>query len=92
METSARAGAGKKEVRKMVRTMADVHRDEGRAEGEKKGWKLALIRQLRTRFGELPPKIIQRINRTKETRQIETWLDRVLTAASLDDMGILPRE
>jgi predicted transposase YdaD len=92
MEETARAVAEKREVRKMVRTIADALKDEGRAEGEKKGLKLALIRQLRTRFGQLPPKVIQRINRTKETRQIETWLDRVLTASTLDEMEILPPE
>ncbi len=90
MEASAHTGREKKEVGKMIRTIADTLKDEGRIEGRDEGLKAALLRQLRTRFGKLPPKIVGKIKRTKETRQIETWLDLVLTVASLDDMQILP--
>jgi hypothetical protein len=37
----------------------------------------------------LPKSVIEHVNATHEPRQLETWLDHVLTADSLEEMGIL---
>ncbi len=46
-----------------------------------------LIRLLRRRFGKMPVKITRAINATKATDQLDDWLDQVLTAGSLEEMG-----
>ncbi len=46
-----------------------------------------LIRLLRRRFDDLPPEVTQAINATTTTQQLDDWLDQVLTASSLDEMG-----
>jgi Putative transposase, YhgA-like len=100
MEESARSGLERKEIKTMVWTMADALKEEGRAEGEKKGReegriegrKDTLVEQLKERFGEIPEKVIQKIRRTKDARLVDTWIKRVLSAATLDEMQIFPRK
>jgi hypothetical protein len=52
--------------------------ERGRAEGEAR----TLRRQLSMKFGNLPSTMDERIS-VATTKQLETWLDRVLTAESL---------
>jgi hypothetical protein len=100
MEASARSGFEQREVKNMVRTMADALKDEGRAEGEKKGReegreegrKASLILLLNKKFGDIPGKVIQKIHRVKDASLLDTWIERVLTADSLEEMQILSRK
>ncbi|MEY3759768.1 MAG: hypothetical protein RIR39_1259, partial [Pseudomonadota bacterium] len=46
---------------------------------------LLLQRQLVRRFGALPNEVVNQIA-TATTRQLENWGDRVLDAATLDDV------
>jgi hypothetical protein len=55
---------------------------EGEARGEAKGQARMLRRLLRTKFGNLPSAMDERIS-VATTDQLETWVDRVLTAESL---------
>jgi hypothetical protein len=57
-------------------------RVEGEARGETKGLARTLRRQLSMKFGDLPSSMNERIS-VATTGQLETWLDRVLTAESL---------
>jgi hypothetical protein len=50
-------------------------RDEGKRE--------MLLRRLAARFGRLPSHIERRVQ-TASSQQLDTWAERVLTAASLD--------
>ena len=54
---------------------------EGRIEGER----IFLLRQLRTRFGELPAAAVRRIE-AAETTALERWGERVLNAATLAEV------
>ena len=54
---------------------------QGRAEGER----LVLERQIRHRFGQLPPEAAERLRRAQET-DLETWADNVLDAETLDEV------
>ncbi len=54
---------------------------QGRAEGER----LVLERQIRHRFGRLPPEAAERLRRAQET-DLETWADNVLDAETLDEV------
>ncbi len=58
---------------------------EGRKEGRREGELTMLRRQLERRFGELPPQVVERLERADVDLLLE-WGDRVLTAARLDDV------
>ena len=64
-------------------------KQEGLQEGLQKGEGLLLQRQLARRFGPLPDAVLQRIAAASIT-ELELWGDRVLDAASLDEV-FLPR-
>ena len=46
------------------------------------------LRLLRKRFKKLPRKVESRIASTTNLRDLETWLDNILDAKKLDDVGI----
>lgn len=58
---------------------------QGRQEGRQEGELALLRRQLRKRFGELPPWVSGRIA-VAQPEQIECWGERLLEARSLDDV------
>lgn len=47
-----------------------------------------LIRQLRRRFGKLPARVTRAIDATTATEQLDEWLDRLVTANTLDELDI----
>ena len=59
----------------------DAGIEQGRAEGER----AVLERQLRRRFGRLPPEAAERLRRAPEA-ELETWADNVLDAGTLDEV------
>ena len=67
--------------------------DEGRREGaekERRESELRIRRQtllqlLRRRFGAVPPEVVRTVESTQDVEQLVVWLDRVVTAASLDE-------
>jgi hypothetical protein len=54
-------------------------------QGEKRGERRLLLKQLRLRFGELPAAIIARIE-AAEVPELDTWGERIITAARLEDV------
>jgi hypothetical protein len=44
-----------------------------------------MLQQLMRRFGTLPESVTQRIT-SASTEELERWFDRILDAASLDDV------
>jgi hypothetical protein len=87
-----------------ARSTAEVHFEEARAQGRKQGRRSGislgeelaqqdtLVRQLRLRFGRVPRAVVQTIRETISRARLRTWLDRVLTAETLDDLRISRRE
>ncbi len=79
---------GKEEEREIM-TIADWYEDRGRKagrdEGLRAGARNALLKLLRTRFGVVPDAAAARIQ-AADTSQLDLWIDRVLTAASLDEV------
>jgi predicted transposase YdaD len=61
--------------------------EEGREEGVLEGKRETLLRQLTTKFGELPPEVAAKID-AFPAPDLDSLLERVLTSASLDDMGL----
>jgi Domain of unknown function (DUF4351) len=83
---AARIGPEAKEV--VVTTAEQLRAEgktEGRAEGLAEGEARVLVRQLTRKFGAVPGAVRQRIN-TASLEQLETWCDRVLDAATLDEV------
>jgi hypothetical protein len=82
-----------KESEEDVMTVADWLREEGRKEGRQEGRqegrdegrRETLLRMMRARFGEVPETAVARI-RAAGSAQLDAWADRILTAATLDDV------
>jgi hypothetical protein len=70
------------------RTIADELKAEGRKAGELDVCRQVLLRQLRLRFGKLPKIIVAAIERSDDLKQLNAWLDRVLEATTLEEVGI----
>ena len=60
-------------------------RVEGMQQGRVEGERAVLERQLRRRFGLLPPATASRLDRAS-TADLETWAENVLDAETLDDV------
>jgi hypothetical protein len=79
-------------AREMQRTMltfddliGQPYFDRGRDEGLAQGQRTTLIRLLTRRFGPLPEAVTTRVA-AAGTEDLERWSDRILDAASLDDV------
>lgn len=80
----------------MGRTIAEMLIDKGRAEGEAKGEakgqinqsRAILLMQLQHRFKKLPRKVEKRIAATQDNQVLQSWLAKVIDAATLEDVGI----
>jgi hypothetical protein len=94
----------RQEVFEMGKTMADVLMERGRLEGERKGRnegrnegrseaaietrQQTLVRLLRRRFGDVPADLVSAVEATTDVEQLDTWLDRLVTAGTLDELEI----
>jgi hypothetical protein len=63
--------------------------DKGIAKGVEKGQRALVLRQLTRRFGALPTAISDRVAHAS-LAELEHWSDRILDAASLDDVFAAP--
>ncbi len=72
-----------------AKSYAEEGRKEGRKEGIKEGLKEGLqkllLKQLTLQFGHLAEDVVQRVRQAGD-EQLERWGERVLTAATLDDV------
>ncbi len=72
-------------IRKGIEQGRTEGRTEGRIEGRAEGERLVLSRQLTIKFGPLPESALARLRRASET-ELSSWVDRVLTAHTLDEV------
>jgi hypothetical protein len=72
----------------MGRTIAEMYMDQGRLEGALDRTRTILLRMLRKRFKKVPRKLATRIAATTNMHELETWLDNILDAATLTEVGI----
>ena len=81
-----------RELETMNKSMTDLWLEQGIEQGIEQGnlqgRRGALVHLLERRFGPLPPPIAARIDATEDPAQIDAWLERVLDASTLDDMGL----
>ena len=80
-------GAGPEEMMHLAEIQQQVEeaRQKLRAEGWREGERWFLLKQLRSRFGELPPATIARVE-AAEPEALEAWGERLLLARSLDEV------
>lgn len=80
------------ENRNMSRTIAEVVEERGLEKGLEKGMlkglQAALLRQLRKRFKKLPRQVEAHVSATTNVRELQKWLDNVLDAKTLSEVGI----
>ena len=72
----------------MGRTIADELKDEGRKEEKVQSRRQVLLNQLQRRFGVLPRETVAAVKTNSSVRELDTWLDRIITAANLEEIGI----
>ena len=60
-------------------------KQEGREEGRQEGEAMMLLRQLQLKFGDVPDAVRRRIER-EDAQTLLQWSERVLTAASLEQV------
>ena len=60
-------------------------KEEGLEAGERRALASTLTRQVRLRFRDIPPEAIARIEAATKP-ELERWLERILTAETLDDL------
>ena len=73
-----------REAKEMEVTWADEIREEGRVFGKRE----TLLQLLATKFGSLPEETTSRVQAMDSLDELERYLGRVLTAKSLDEMGL----
>src|SRR5712692_2673669 len=72
----------------MGSTIADDLIAKGRKQERVRSRRQVLLNQLRRRFGELPRETVTAVEANKSVQELDTWLERFATAASLEKMGI----
>ncbi len=85
-----------KENMKMGRTIAEAVEERGLQKGIEKGiekgtlntLRTTLLRQLRKRFKKVPRQVEARVSAATDVRELNSWLDNVLDAKTLADVGI----
>jgi hypothetical protein len=73
-----------REAQKMELTWADKMKEEGRLAGKRE----TLLQLLSKKFGPLPEEATTRVNTLESIDELDAYLDRVLTASSLEEMGL----
>ncbi len=86
IEASLRSDEHRQEVRDMGRTIAEAIRAEGDAQGTVRTLQQTLVRMLTLRYGELQGTTEQLIRDTIDFAQLNAWVDRFVTAKSLDEV------
>jgi len=77
-----------REAQEMELTWADEMMEKGRLVGLKEGKRETLRQLLAKKFGPLPEETMSRLDALESLDELDAYLDRVLTAGSLEEMGL----
>jgi hypothetical protein len=58
---------------------------------EQQGIRKTLVRLLHRKFAPVPESVVQKVEATHDQKQLENWIDQIITANSLADMGLLTK-
>ncbi len=75
------------EVAMLEETFKEWER-KARKEGRLEGTRQTLLRQMRQRFGRIPKRVQEQVNALSSLRDLEKIADRILTAGSLQELGL----
>jgi Domain of unknown function (DUF4351) len=84
-------GGGNRTMRLAEMSWGDRLRAEGRREGIEQGARKVLLRLLGQRFGRVPVSVRRRVEEIDSVDNLIRLAERVLTARSLEDLGLAPR-
>ncbi len=88
IEALVRTDLHRREVSTMGKTIAEELMHEGRKQEAIASRRRILLKQLHTRFGALPEHTVSAIESCTSLAQLDTWLEKFATAATLDEIGI----
>ena len=77
-----------REAYEMELTWSERMMEQGRLAGLVEGKRETLKHLLTKKFGTIPEKTMARIETLDSLEELDTYLDRVLTAENLEDMGL----
>ena len=63
-------------------------RQKGREEGREEGKRETLLRLMTSKFGSLPEAVLLKVNALASGKELDLYLERLLTARSLDELGL----
>lgn len=76
------------EAKQMVTFYERRGMEQGLEQGLVRGKRETLLRQLRRRFGDLPPEAVARVEAIADEAELDACLDQILTAATLEEMDL----
>jgi hypothetical protein len=91
----------REEIETMGKTIAEALIEEGKELGLQQGKELGLqqgtlqsrrdvlLRQMRAKFGPLPPAIVEQVEAIGDVNQLDGLLEKVLTADNVEEMGLV---
>jgi hypothetical protein len=92
IEASVETDPQRQEVKAVAKTIAQEMEEKGRRKGRREeaisARQQTLLRQLRTRFGELPEPTAAAVRASRDVGQLDAWLERFAVARTLEDVGI----
>jgi hypothetical protein len=92
IEASVQTDEHRQEVVMVRKTGADAYREEGAEQGRReeavRSRQEMLVRLLRRRFKEVPAATEAVIQKTADVGQLEAWLEQMVTAKTLKEIGI----
>ncbi len=88
LEEMAKTDLGQKLIEKGRQEGRQEGHQEGRQEGEVVVRRRTLLRQMRQKFGTLPSEVETRVEKIDDVARLDELLSRILTAASIAEMGL----
>lgn len=73
----------------MAEVLIERGRTEGRSAAAIETRQQTLLLQLGRRFGDVPANMVSAVESTTDVNQLDACLDRLVTADTLDELGIL---
>lgn len=70
-----------------VQELVDDSEERGEEHGRLDERRQTLLRQMRRKFGGVPEAVVRRVETTEDSERLGEWLDRVVEAGSLAEMG-----
>jgi len=88
MENAVQDEATRQEVVKMRKTGAEALMERGAQKAGLLTRRQTLVRLLHRRFGSVPSDVVSVVETTDDVDQLDDWLDRLVTAQTLEELNI----